>query len=62
MSKVYVTWNPLHEKVVCVHTNSDDWCDKCKSTTELLKDTPYFLQGEWFEVEQIIKYISHDKI
>jgi hypothetical protein len=51
MSKVYVTWNPLQEKVVCVHTNSDDWCDKCKSATELLKDTPYFLQGDWFDVE-----------
>jgi len=50
MSKVYVTWNPLHEKVVCVHTNEDDWCNKCKLATELLEGTPYFLQGEWFDV------------
>ena len=50
MKKVYVRWNPLHEKVVCVHTTEDDFCDKCKLVKELLENTPYFLQGDWFDV------------
>lgn len=52
INKVYVRWNPLHEKVVCVHTNQDDWCDKCEKARELLENTPYFLQGDWFKINK----------
>lgn len=46
---VYVTWNPLHEKVVCVHSNQDEWCDDCEAASKLLEDTTYFLEVDCFE-------------
>lgn len=29
--KVYVMFDPLHEKVVCVHEDPDMECDACKN-------------------------------
>lgn len=47
IKKVYVKWNPLHERVVCVHLFDDDECPKCIKEKEELKNTPYYLKGEW---------------
>jgi hypothetical protein len=49
-NKVYVKWNPLHERVVCVHSRMDEECELCKEAYEALENTPYFLHGEWFSV------------
>ena len=27
--KVFVTWDPTCEEVICVHTTRDGYCDKC---------------------------------
>lgn len=51
MNKVYVIWNPLHEEVVCVHSSEDITCPSCDNTREKLKNTSYFLEGEWFEID-----------
>ena len=50
MNKVYVKWNPLHEKVVCVHSKEDEECELCEEAYEALVNTPYFVTGEWFSV------------
>jgi len=34
LTKVYVIWNPLHERVVCVHDNEDDSCQLCNEECE----------------------------
>jgi hypothetical protein len=49
--KVYVIWNPLHERVVCVHSSEDLECKHCKEEREKIKDTAYSLGGKWFEVD-----------
>ena len=28
---VYITWDSLHERVVCVHSDPDMECDDCKN-------------------------------
>jgi hypothetical protein len=28
---VFVTWDPLYERVVCVHDKLEDTCKKCES-------------------------------
>lgn len=50
MNKVYVKWNTLHEKVVCVHTDEDSTCPACEKAWEDIKHTGYCLKGDWFEV------------
>ena len=49
--KVYVRWNPLHERVVCVHSSEDLECKNCIEESEKIKDTAYSLNGKWFEVD-----------
>ena len=49
--KVYVRWNPLYERVVCVHSSEDLECIHCIEVREEIKDTPYSLQGKWFELD-----------
>ena len=49
--KVYVRWNPLHERVVCVHSSEDLECKHCIEECEKIKDTAYSLYGKWFEVD-----------
>ena len=56
MSKVYVIWNPLHERVVCVHSSEGLECSHCIEEGKKIKDTQYSLQGEWFEID------SNDKL
>ena len=55
MSKVYVKWNPLHEKLVCAHSTEEDTCELCETASELLENTPYFLHGEWLSIDSGIK-------
>ena len=50
MNRVYVKWNPLHEKVVCVHSKEDEECALCEEAYEILENTPYFVTGEWFSI------------
>jgi len=57
--KVYVVWNPLHERVVCVHTSEDESCPKCDEVRELIKKTGYFLEGNWFDVD--VQPLKKDK-
>ena len=52
MKKIYVRWNPLHERVVCVHTNENDSCSKCDKERLSIERTAYSLQGDWFEVDE----------
>jgi hypothetical protein len=51
MSKVYVIWNPLHERVVCVHSSDELECKKCIEERNNVKGTAYSLEGEWFEID-----------
>ena len=56
MNKVYVIWNPLYERVVCVHSSEESECRKCIEERENIKGTAYSLEGEWFEID------SNDKL
>jgi len=52
---VYVTWDSLSEKVICVHLNEDSECEKCKSIRESRSissglDKYYFLEQDKFEI------------
>jgi hypothetical protein len=47
MNKVYVRWNPLHERVVCVHSSAELECSHCIEEWERVKDTAYSLKGQW---------------
>jgi len=51
MNKVYVRWNPLHERVVCVHSSEELECKKCINEYEKVKNTAYSLEGKWFEID-----------
>jgi len=51
MNKVYVRWNPLHERVVCVHSSEESECIHCVEEREKVKGTAYSLEGKWFEVD-----------
>jgi hypothetical protein len=48
---VYVTWDPLIERVICVHTTEDGRCDKC---TKILNEDrgAYFLKVDKFKVNE----------
>ena len=48
MDKVFVKWNPLHERVICVHLDELGECKKCIEARESLKTTPYSVEGKWF--------------
>jgi hypothetical protein len=49
IEKVFVTWDPLYERVVCVHRNPDSECDKCRAILNEKRDS-YHLSVEEFEV------------
>jgi len=51
MEKVYVIWNPLLERVVCVHSSEEKDCVNCEREREKLKNTAYSLQGKWFLID-----------
>jgi hypothetical protein len=51
MYRVFVIWDPLLEKVICVHESEDIQCEKCKEILERAKkDGAYYPEGDWFEV------------
>ncbi len=56
--KVYVTYNPLNERVVCVHSEEDKYCEKCVKEREGLEGSGYFL--EEFEMEVETKFIESE--
>jgi hypothetical protein len=51
MERVYVKWDSLHEKIVCVHSSKDNECHLCKKAHEVLDNVPYFLHGGWYEID-----------
>jgi len=48
MKKVYVTWDPLLEKIVCVHDEPDMMCKDCKKAS---KDKDGYVRGT-YQLEQ----------
>lgn len=48
--KVYVTWDPLYEEVICVHKTPDGKCKKCEKILNENRDS-YHLSEEGFEVQ-----------
>lgn len=48
---VYVIYNPLDERVVCVHSGEDQECEFCIEARKQLEKTPYHLCGEWFSID-----------
>jgi len=51
MERVYVKWDSLHERIVCVHSSEDNECHLCKKAHEVLDNGPYFLHGGWYEID-----------
>ena len=51
--KVYVTWDPLFEEVVCVHSEPNKWCKKCKAIEDgrVLNGSCYTPEEREFEIE-----------
>jgi hypothetical protein len=47
---VYAKWNPLHERIVCAHENSEDTCLDCENEEEAVKGTAYSLEGKWCKI------------
>jgi hypothetical protein len=43
--KVFINWDPLYERVICVHTTEDGVCDKCKKIIDE-KRTCYQIAGD----------------
>lgn len=51
MNKVYVIWNPLYERVVCVHSSEDAECDLCIKAREEISHSHYSLSGKWCSID-----------
>lgn len=51
---VFVTWDPLYERPVCVHKKLDDTCKKCESISKKRwkEKSPYFLETKKFLVKE----------
>jgi hypothetical protein len=49
MKYVFVTYDPLYERVVCVHEKLQSECDKCKKLRKLRnKEGCYHLETQKF--------------
>ena len=50
---VFVTWDPLYERVVCVHNKLDDECKKCESIRKKRwkENNCYFLETSKFMIK-----------
>lgn len=49
---VFVTWDPLYERVVCVHDKLEDTCKKCeKIRRKRNKSGAYYLYTKKFLVK-----------
>ena len=59
MNKVYVIWNPLYERVVCVHSSEELECLRCIEERKELKDTSYSLEGKWFDIDTKLCYCGN---
>lgn len=55
MDKVYVIWDPLLERVVCVHSSEEEECKLCEKAREDMKNTYYYLHGKWFSIDSKIE-------
>lgn len=55
--KVYVNYDPLYEKVICVHDEPDTECKICKKVFEEKRDI-YLLEEIEFEVQSGDKLIK----
>jgi hypothetical protein len=51
MKKVYVIYDPLHEKVICAHSSEGLKCDACITARNKLANTPYCLIGYWLTID-----------
>lgn len=53
MSYVWVTYDPLYEKVVCVHKKSDSFCPKCKKIWDkrVKENSLYQLEASRFKIK-----------
>jgi len=51
---VFVTWDPLYERVVCVHNKQEDTCKKCESIRKKRwkEKNTYFLETSKFLVKE----------
>jgi len=47
---VFVTWDPLYERVVCVHDKLDSECKKCKKIRKK-RDGAYYLETSKFLIK-----------
>ena len=50
---VWVTYDPLYERVVCVHEKLNQDCKKCRTIRKQRwkEDSPYFLETSKFKVK-----------
>ena len=47
---VFVTWDPLYERVICVHNKLEDTCEKCERIRKK-RDGAYFLKTKKFLIK-----------
>lgn len=54
--RVFVKWDPLFEKIVCVHRFQNDECIECKDFDKKRKKkgSCYWIEGKWFKVRERI--------
>ncbi len=64
--KVYVSWDPLCEEVICVHSKPDQWCNKCHTILiercsgdgcYLPEEDEFEIEDDVFEVKESIRQI-----
>ena len=48
---VFVKWDPLHKKVVCVHSEYYGTCPACIEAQNKLHEAGCFLIEDWMEFE-----------
>lgn len=60
--KVYVIYNSLNEKVICVHEKPNMECATCVREQEYLKGSLYYLTEHEFDVAPSIETMRDNKI
>jgi hypothetical protein len=48
--KVFVKWDPVLEKVICVHSTEEGSCEKCRAVEIENRKHSYWVGGDWFDV------------
>lgn len=53
MKYVFVTYDPLYERVICVHEKADSECEKCKALRNKRWKTksPYMPERHKFKIK-----------